>query len=183
MQSPHWEDGCKMLRSKKLKDVTIAKLTSQTNEQGGDQDGISNIDENGEASLSGENFQIVNKVFSWLWIGSYSPIRPILEGGRSPSSDELRSDHHWVGVSPEVEPVRLILKRSWRVALEYLNLLERLLLAVAAAAPAAAAHAAAAAAAAVLRMLLLLLLLLPLLLLLSAAAAAAEQAAACCCCC
>lgn len=49
-----------MLRSKKLKDVTIAKLTSQTNEQGGDQDGISNIDENGEASLSGENFQIGN---------------------------------------------------------------------------------------------------------------------------
>nr|CAD1823418.1 unnamed protein product [Ananas comosus var. bracteatus] len=48
---------------------------------------------------------LVNMVCSWLWIGSYSPISPILEGGRSPSSYELHSDHHWVGVFPEVEPV------------------------------------------------------------------------------
>nr|CAD1834841.1 unnamed protein product [Ananas comosus var. bracteatus] len=53
-------EWCKMTRSRKLKGVTIVELTSQTNGQGGGQDGVSNIEEDGEASLAGENFQIVH---------------------------------------------------------------------------------------------------------------------------
>lgn len=53
-----------MTRSRKLKGVTIIELTSQTNGQGGGQDGVSNIEEDGEASLAGENFQIGNNVLN-----------------------------------------------------------------------------------------------------------------------
>lgn len=53
-----------MPRSRKLKGITIVELTSQTNGQSSGRDGLSNIEEDGDTSLAGENFQIGNDVLN-----------------------------------------------------------------------------------------------------------------------